>query len=162
MNYSAYLGESLEGINTIIYGSLDVIHDVVCGSADHNGRHGTLFTLCQTEKTYFLNFFFQLLKFYLAHVIWSKITYTFSTLYSGVWQNDWETRPPPGNYSTTSDTWIQASPNKMPSPEYAWSRSNTCHCDVIMSQLWLWSSWRPHKFAVSESPVHFLISCLMW
>ena len=37
--------------------------------------------------------------------------------YSGVWQNDWETRPPPGNYSTASDTWIQVSANKMPAPD---------------------------------------------
>ena len=74
--------------------------------------------------------------------------------YSGVQQNDWETHPPPENYSTASDTWIEASTNKMPSRDYEWSRSNTCHCDV-MSQILLWSWWRSHKFVVSESPVHF-------
>ena len=63
----------------------------------------------------------------------------------GVWQNDWETRRPHGNYSTASDTWIQASTNKMPAPDYACWRSNNSHCDVIMSRLWLWWSWRPHN-----------------
>ena len=63
--------------------------------------------------------------------------------YSGVRQNDWETRPPPGNYSTASDTWIQASTNKMPAADYACWPSNNSHCDVIMSRLWLWWSWRP-------------------
>ena len=66
-------------------------------------------------------------------------------IYSGVRQNDWETRPPPGNYSSASDTWIQVSTNKMPAPDYAWWRSNNSHCDVIMSRLWLWWSWRPHN-----------------
>ena len=65
--------------------------------------------------------------------------------YNGVRQNDWETRPPPGNYSTASDTWIQASTNKMLAPDYGWWRSNSCDCDVIMSRLWLWWSWRPHN-----------------
>ena len=65
--------------------------------------------------------------------------------YNGVRQNDWETRPPPGNYSTASDTWIQVSTNKMPAPDYACWRSNNSHCDVIMSRLWLWWSWRPHN-----------------
>ena len=64
---------------------------------------------------------------------------------SGVWQNDWETRPPPGNYSTASDTWIQVSTNKMLAPDYACWRSNNSHRDVIMSRLWLWWSWRPHN-----------------
>ena len=65
--------------------------------------------------------------------------------YSGVRQNDWETRPPPGNYSTASDTWIQVSTNKMPAPDYACWRSNNSHCNVIMRRLWLWWSWRPHN-----------------
>ena len=37
---------------------------------------------------------------------------------NGVRPNDWETRPPPGNYSTANDTWIQASTNMMPAPDY--------------------------------------------
>ena len=65
--------------------------------------------------------------------------------YSGVRQNDWETRPPPGNYSTASDTWIQVSTNKMPAPDYACWRSNNSHCGVIVRRLWLWWSWRPHN-----------------
>ena len=35
-----------------------------------------------------------------------------SVKYSEVRQSDWETLPPAGNYSTSSDTWIQASTKK--------------------------------------------------
>ena len=42
-----------------------------------------------------------------------NLNHILDLLYSGVRQNDWETRPPPGNYSTASDTWIQVSTNKM-------------------------------------------------
>ena len=65
--------------------------------------------------------------------------------YSGVRQKDWENRPPPGNYSTASDTWIQASTNKMPAPDYAW-----CHYDVIMSRLWSWRPLTPPCVAESD------------
>ena len=83
-----------------------------------------------------------------------------SRIYSGVWQNDEETRLPPGNYSTASNTWIQASTNKMPAPDYACWHSNNCHCDIIMSGLWLWWSWRPHNLRFRKA--HCISSSAAW
>ena len=74
--------------------------------------------------------------------------------YNGVRQSDRETHPSPGNYTTTSDTWIQVSTNKC-LPGYAWPHSNNCHCDIIMGQLWLWLSSRHYKLVGFGKPSAF-------
>jgi hypothetical protein len=34
-----HLGERLEGVDTVVHGALDVIHGVLRGPAQHDGRH---------------------------------------------------------------------------------------------------------------------------
>lgn len=48
---STYPDQNLEGVDSIIYSPLNVIHQIVSGASDHHRRDGTILSLCLKIKT---------------------------------------------------------------------------------------------------------------